>query len=120
VLVGVGLAVGFWVYGDILWRGWLVDFIGWWRGVLRMWDLDMWQMWWRWIGVVFVVWLFEWRLLPMLLLAKDLDIVLELCEPCPLSVYMLPSGFVTLSCGLPMSDGFLFLTEPCNILLNPG
>jgi hypothetical protein len=74
----------------------------------------------RWIGVVLVVWLLEWRLLPLFLLAKDLDVVLEFHEPCSLFVYMLPSDFGTLSCGLPASDVFLFLMEPFNLLLNPG
>jgi hypothetical protein len=56
----------------------------------------------------------------MFLLSKDLDGVLDLHEPCLLSVYMLPFGFDALSCGLPVSDGFLFLTEPLDLLLNSG
>jgi hypothetical protein len=74
----------------------------------------------RWIDIVLVVWLFKQRLLPIFLLAKDLDGVLELHEPCSLSTYMLPFGFSTLSCDLPVSDGFLFLMEPLNLLLNHG
>jgi hypothetical protein len=79
-----------------------VGFISWWRGGIA--DVGFGY-------AVEVVWLFEWRLLPLFLLAKDLDGVLELCEPCSLSIYMLPSIFSTLSCGLPASDGFLFLTR---------
>jgi hypothetical protein len=58
--------------------------------------------------------------LPLFLLAKDLDGVLDLCEPCLLPVYMLPSGFSILDCGLPASDGFLLLTKALNLLLNHG
>jgi hypothetical protein len=66
------------------------------------------------------VWLFEWRLFLMFLLVNDLNSVLELREPCSLSIYVLPSSFGALSCGLPASDGFLVLTELLNLLLNPG
>jgi hypothetical protein len=59
-------------------------------------------------------------LLPLLQLAKDLNAILELCEPCSLSIYMLPSGFGALSCGLSASDGFLFLIKPFYLLLNPS
>jgi hypothetical protein len=64
--------------------------------------------------------LFERRLLPLFQLAKDLDGVLELHEPCSLSIYMLPSGFGTLGYGLPASDSFLFLMKALNLLLNPS
>jgi hypothetical protein len=56
----------------------------------------------------------------MFLLVNDLNSVLELHEPCSLSIYVLPSSFGALSCGLPASDGFLVLTELLNLLLNPG
>jgi hypothetical protein len=54
----------------------------------------MWRRQWRWIGVVLVVQLLERRLLHLLLLVKDLDIVLELCEPCfsLLMCYLLASA----------------------------
>jgi hypothetical protein len=64
--------------------------------------------------------LLEWGLLPLLLLAEDLDIVLELGESCPFFVDVLHSDFGTLSCCLPPCDGFLFLTEPLDLLLDPG
>jgi hypothetical protein len=85
-----------------------------------MWDLDMRQRWWTWIGIVLIVWLFEQRLLHLFLLVKDLDAILELREPCSLSVYMLPSGFNALSYILSSSDNFLFLMESHNLLLSPG
>jgi hypothetical protein len=72
------------------------------------------------VEVVLVMQLSERRLLPLLLLAKDLNVVLELRESCPFSVNMLSSGFGTLSCCLPSCDGILFLTEPLNLLLNHG
>jgi hypothetical protein len=50
------------------------------------------------VEVILVMRLLEQRLLPPLLLVKDLDIVLELRESCPFSVDVLPSGLSTLSC----------------------
>jgi hypothetical protein len=58
------------------------------------------------------------RLLPLLLPAKDLDGVLELHESCPFSIDVPPSGFDTLCCCLPPCDGFMFLTEPLDLLLD--
>jgi hypothetical protein len=72
------------------------------------------------VEVVLVIRLLEQRLLPLLLLAKDLDVVLELHESCPFSIDVLPSGFGTLSCYLLPCDGFLFLTEPLDLLLDPS
>jgi hypothetical protein len=60
------------------------------------------------------------RLLPLLLLAEDLDIVLEFCKSCPLPVNVLPSSFDPLGHCLPPHDDFLFLVEPLNFLLDPG
>jgi hypothetical protein len=70
--------------------------------------------------VVFVLSLLERRLLALLLLTKDLDVVLELCEPCSFSIDVLPFGFGMPSCCLPSCDSFLFLAEPLDLLLNPG
>jgi hypothetical protein len=58
------------------------------------------------------------KLLPLLLLEKDLDGVLELCEPCPFFVDMLPCGFGTLSCYLSPCNDFMFLMEPLNLMLD--
>jgi hypothetical protein len=63
--------------------------------------------------------LLEWRLLP-LLLVKDLNGVLELCEPRSLFVYVLPLSLGALNCGLPVSDGLVFLVKVLDLLLNPG
>jgi hypothetical protein len=62
---------------------------------LWVWDSEMWQRYG--VKVVLALQLLERRLLPMLLLAKDLDVVLELSESCPFSIDVLPSGFGTLS-----------------------
>jgi hypothetical protein len=70
------------------------------------------------VGVILVVWLLERRVLPLFLLAKDLDGVLELHESCSFSINGLPSGFSTLSEGLPSYDSFLFLMEALDLLLN--
>jgi hypothetical protein len=64
--------------------------------------------------------LFEQRLLPLFLLAKDLDGVLELRESCSFFVNMLPPGFDMLGCCLPSLDSFLFLVEPFDLLLDSG
>jgi hypothetical protein len=64
--------------------------------------------------------LFERRLLPLLLLAKDFYGVVEFFKPRLLSIYMLPSSFSTLSYGLPMSDGLLFLVKVLNLLMKPS
>jgi hypothetical protein len=72
------------------------------------------------LGVVLVIQWLERRLFPLLLLAKDLDSVLELHESCSFSVDVLPSGFGMLNCYMPPSDGFLFLTEPLDLLLDSG
>jgi hypothetical protein len=76
------------------------------------------RRWWLWVGVVLLLRLLEWRLLPMFVLTKDVNGVLELHESCPFSVYALPSGFGTLSYSLPSCDNFLFLTETLDLLLN--
>jgi hypothetical protein len=92
VVVRLGIAevrVLFWVSGAILWQRLLVNFIHWWWWVLGMSYLDMWQRWRGWVGVILVVQLLERRLLPLLLLANDLDGVLELYESCSFSVNML-------------------------------
>jgi hypothetical protein len=82
--------------------------------------LDVWQMW-RWlVGVVLVMQRLKQRLLPLFLLAMDLDGILELCESCSFSIDMLPSTLGTLCCCLPPCDGFLFLTEPLDLLLDSG
>jgi hypothetical protein len=58
--------------------------------------------------------------MPLFLLPKDLDGVLEICKSSSFSVNMLPSGFGALSYCLPSCDSFLFLMEPLNLLLNSG
>jgi hypothetical protein len=78
------------------------------------------RRWWRWIGVELMVRLFERRLLPLLLLAKDLNSILELCKPFLLFVYMVSSSFGMLGYGLPMSVSFLFLAKALNLLVNPA
>jgi hypothetical protein len=107
----------FWVSGGMLWQR-LKSFLCWWWWVLSLWDLEMWRGWE--VEVVLVVRLLERRLLPLLLLAENLDVVLELRKSCPFSVDMLSSSFGTLGCCLPPCDGFLFSTESLDLLLDPG
>jgi hypothetical protein len=91
----------------IVWRRW------WLRNVVVWW-------WRRWVGIKRMLHLIEGRFLSLFLLIKDVDGVLQFCEPCPLSVDVLPSGLSTLSSFLPSHDGFLLLTEPLNFLLHPA
>jgi hypothetical protein len=42
----------------------------------------------------------------------------DLAKVASLSVDMLPSSFVALSCCLPPHNGFMFLTEPLDFLLD--
>jgi hypothetical protein len=64
--------------------------------------------------------LIERSLTPMLLLTKNIEGVLHFYKPCSLPIDVLPTDFDTLNCSLPPQDGFLFLSEPLNFLLNFG
>jgi hypothetical protein len=64
------------------------------------------------VRVGLVVQLFERRPLPLLLLAKDVNGVLELHKSCSFFVYVLPSSFGMLSRCLSSGDSFLFLMKP--------
>jgi hypothetical protein len=69
--------------------GWCISYVGG-RGYWGVWYLDMWRRRGRLVGVVvLVVRLFEWRLLPLFRLEKDLDGVLELHKSCSFSVNVL-------------------------------
>jgi hypothetical protein len=105
----------FWVCGTMLWWRLLMIFIGWWWWVLGWWHLDVW---WRWVGVGLVVLVFERRLLPLFLVVKGLNGLLEICKSCSFSVDVLPSSFNTLNYCLPPPDGFMFLMKPLNLLLD--
>jgi hypothetical protein len=59
------------------------------------------------------------RFLSLLLLMKDVDSVLQLYETCPLSVDMLFVSFNALSNCLFSHDGFLLLSKPFYLLLDP-
>jgi hypothetical protein len=67
-----------------MWWGWVVG------------NLIICRGWSRWIDIELMMQLVEQRLLPLLLLAKDVDGVLQLWEPCSLSIYVLSLGFDTL------------------------
>jgi hypothetical protein len=72
----------------------------------------------EWIGVKLMMHLLKRSLLPLFSLAKDVNGVLQLCKPCSLTVYMLPPGFDALGRCLSPYDGFLFLMEPLDLLLD--
>jgi hypothetical protein len=61
----------------------------------------------------------QWWLLSLLLLVKDVDGTLQLCEPWSLSVDLLSASFSTLSDCLPSHYGFLLLPVPFYLLLYP-
>jgi hypothetical protein len=69
---------------------------------------------------VLVLCLIEQMFLPLFLLARDINNILQLCQPCSLSINVLSSGFGALRCCLPPRNEFLFLTEPLYFLLYPG
>jgi hypothetical protein len=54
------------------------------------------------------------------LAAEDVEVVLHLCEPRSLSVDVLSKSFSVLHRGLPSQNGFLFLLEPLDFLLDSG
>jgi hypothetical protein len=67
----------------VQWRWGLVgDLVLWGRWWRMMRNLVIWRRWWRWIGVELMMHLLKQRLLPLLLLAKDVDGVLRLYDPC--------------------------------------
>jgi hypothetical protein len=59
-----------------------------------------------------------WSFLPLLM--EDVQVVLHLYEPHSLPVDVLPISFGALNCSLPSHNGFLFLLEPLNFLLDSG
>jgi hypothetical protein len=58
----------------------------------------------------------RWSFLP--LLTEDVQVVLHLYEPCSLPVDILHVSFNALNCNMPSQNGFLFLSEPLNLLLD--
>jgi hypothetical protein len=102
---------------------------------------ELWRRWWRWLVLEDVVKLWRWWgevsvwwervdvvlmlplnqlwLLSLLLLAKDIDGILQFCEPCSLPINVLPMSFGMLSDFLPSHDGFMLLPEPLYLLLYP-
>jgi hypothetical protein len=78
--------------------------------------IEQWR-WWR-NGIVWRMWV-DIGLLVVFSLLKDIDGVLQLCEPCSLLVDVLLSSFSKLSDCLVPHDGFLFLLEPFYFLLDP-
>jgi hypothetical protein len=83
--------------------------------------MDLIMQWWWGVGVGLIVDMIEQGFLSLLLLAKDIDSVLQLHKIHPLSIDVLSMSFSTLCNGLPSHDGFLFLFLPESLyfLLNP-
>jgi hypothetical protein len=52
-------------------------------------------------------------------MAKGVNVVLQLCEPCTLPVDVLSPSFDALNDCLTSNDGFLFVPEPLYFLLDP-
>jgi hypothetical protein len=88
----------------------MVVWWGWWVGDLIMR--------WRWgDGVGLKMDMVESGFVSLLLLMKDIDSILQLCEPHPLSVDMLSASLGPLVC-LPSHDGLLFLPKHLHLLLD--
>jgi hypothetical protein len=85
---------------------------------LRRWWGDM-SVWWEWVDGVLMLPLNHWWLLSLLLLAKDVDGILQFYEPCSFSDNVLSMSFSALSDYLPSHDGFLLLLEVFYLLLYP-
>jgi hypothetical protein len=76
---------------------------------------------WRWgDGIELVMDVVEWSFLSLLLLAKDVNNVLQLREPHVLSVDVLPVSLGALDYGLSSHDRLLLLLKPLNFLLDSG
>jgi hypothetical protein len=60
----------------------------------------------------------RWSFVPLLM--EDVHVVLHLCEPHLLHVDGFPASFDVLNCSLPSQNGFLFLLDPLNLLLDSG
>jgi hypothetical protein len=69
-------------------------------------------VWQRWVGIGLMLCLTQRWILPLLLLAKDVDGVLQFYEPGTFPVNVLPSSFDVLGGCLFSHDGLLFLSEP--------
>jgi hypothetical protein len=89
---------------NLRWRWWLEEM------VMR------WRWWWGWWLVRDLI--IRWSFLP--LLTEDVQVVLHLCEPRSLPIDVLPASFDVLNCSMPSQNGFLFLSEPLNLLLDSG
>jgi hypothetical protein len=77
------------------------------------------SVWWERVDVILVLPLNQRWLLSLLLLVKDIDGLLQFCEPCPLPVNVLSASFDVLSDCLASHDGFLLLSMPLYLLLYP-
>jgi hypothetical protein len=88
----------------VVWWGWLVA--------------DLIRQWWWGVGVGLMMDMVEWGFLSLPLLVKDINSILQLCEPRPLSVDMLLASLGALDCSLPSHDVLLLLSEPLNFLLD--
>jgi hypothetical protein len=75
------------------------------------------SVWWRWVDVGLMLSLNQQWLLSLLLLAKSVDGILQLCEPCPLFVNLLSVSFGALNDCLPSHDGFPLLLEPLSFVV---
>jgi hypothetical protein len=60
----------------------------------------------------------QWSFAP--LLAEDVKVVLHLYESRSLSIDVLSMSFGALHHGLPTHNGFMFLSEPLDLLLDSG
>jgi hypothetical protein len=90
----------------LLWR-WLGNVLVWWR-------------WWRWVGVEVLLRLILRRDLQLLLLAEDVNGVVQFCQPCTLPVDVLSLSLGALDGCLSSDDGLFLLSKPLCLLLDPS
>jgi hypothetical protein len=91
----------------------VVECLGWWGKMV------VWWRWWRWVSIEVVLPLARWWVLLLLLLAEDVNGILQFCQPPALPVDVLSLSLGTLDDCLSSHDGLLFLPKPLYHLLDP-
>jgi hypothetical protein len=76
--------------------------------------LRRWCWWWVMMDLV------KRSFVPLLLLSKNIESVLHLCDPRSLPIDILHVSFGVFDYSLSSQDGFLFLPDPLNFLLDSG
>jgi hypothetical protein len=79
----------------------------------------VWRWQWWWVGIEVLLPLIWWWVLPLLMLVEDVNGVLQFCHPRVLPIDVLPPSLSALDGCLSSHDGFLVLSKPLYLLLDP-